>query len=790
MIRADELTEIVQSYNPQSDASLIKRAYVYGAKMHGDQRRADGSPYFGHPVEVAGILTTLCLDDATIATALLHDTLEDTHATREELVSLFGEDIAALVEGVTKLNKLEKRSKQETQAENFRKLLLATSKDVRVILVKLADRLHNMRTIGNLSSERKERIARETLDIFAPMAGRMGMQSIRDELEDLSFEAINPVKRKSIMRRFVVLRKERGDTEISDIVADMQELFCRNNIDAHVTGREKRPYSIWKKMNDKQITFEQLSDIVGFRVIVPEIHHCYQALGVIHTRWSIIPGFFKDYISVPKPNGYRSIHTTIMNSKGQRLEIQIRTTAMNEVAETGVAAHWQYKGGARSENQFAVDPFVWLKKFIDGVAKSDSASEVLENAKLEMFQDQVFCFTPKGKVVELPRGATALDFAYGVHTQIGDTCVGTKINGKRQPMWTVMRNGDTVDILRSDTQKPEEKWLDVVVSGRARSAIRRSLRIREQEHYTKLGHDLVRHVFARMNKELTEKSLKNAVQRLSYSSVDALMESVGRKTVSEFDILEVIYPGIRTSMQKKSRDISIDNDNSSTNNHEPSVLASTVIQLSLEESVRVRRQYQSSEPGKDKDNALQQTHTVRRIAACCQPVPGERIVGIIGKKGGLTIHAIDCTELVSIEDNPDLWVDVRWEDGADQSLTHLSMLKIVLTNKPGVLGIITSLIGELGSNIFNLTMQERMNDFYELNVAIEVFNIRQLNNIILAIEAQSVVNSVYRMRKGEGEYTQSKTYMYCYEKDMAMAVSLAENYEKFNKLHDVAVDNK
>ncbi|MEO0361553.1 MAG: RelA/SpoT family protein, partial [Pseudomonadota bacterium] len=413
MIRQFELVEMVRAYNPAADEALLNRAYVYGARAHATQTRASGEPYFGHPLEVAAILTGLRLDDATIVTALLHDTIEDTEATFAEITDLFGKEIAELVDGVTKLNKLELTSQEAAQAENFRKLLLAMSRDVRVLLVKLADRTHNMRTIGHLRPDKRARIARETMDIYAPLAGRMGMQRIREELEDLSFEVLNPEARTSLMRRFLKLRKDTGDL-IPRIKQAIEEALYEAGVSADVHGREKRPYSIWRKMEEKRIGFHQLSDIYGFRIITRDRAACYAALGAVHGAMRAVPERMKDYISGPKSNGYRSLHTTVNGPAGSRVEIQIRTAEMHEVAETGVAAHWAYKEGKRSENPFAVDPFTWLSELVTRIEKGDTPKEFLEQVKLDMFHDQVFCFTPKGDVYGLPRGATPIDFAYAI----------------------------------------------------------------------------------------------------------------------------------------------------------------------------------------------------------------------------------------------------------------------------------------------------------------------------------------------------------------------------------------
>jgi len=439
-------------------------------------------PYFSHPISVAAILTEQHLDDATIVTALLHDTVEDTRATRKDIVSQFGTDIAKLVDGVTKLTNLELSSTESQQAENFRKLIMAMSEDVRVLLVKLADRLHNMRTIKAMSPEKQLQKARETMEIYAPLAGRMGMQSIREELEDLAFRVLNPEGRSSIMRRFISLRNETDDV-IPMITEDIVDVLANSGINAVVVGREKKPYSIWRKMEEKKEGFHRLSDIYGFRIITDSMDECYKVLGAVHQKWPAVPGRFKDYISQPKSNGYRSIHTTVSGRRARRVEIQVRTREMHQVAETGVAAHWSYKDGSRFENPFAVDPFHWLSNLAERFEQSDNPDDFLDFVKLEMFQDQVFCFTPKGEVVKLPRGATPLDFAYAVHTNVGDSCVGAKVDGSRVPLFQRLRNGQSVQIIRAEGQRPQASWEEIAVTGKAKSAIRRALRREHRESW-------------------------------------------------------------------------------------------------------------------------------------------------------------------------------------------------------------------------------------------------------------------------------------------------------------------
>ncbi|MGB8621980.1 MAG: RelA/SpoT family protein, partial [Paracoccaceae bacterium] len=429
-IDVEDLIALVRNYNPKTNEKLIRRAYEYGEKMHEGQVRQSGDPYFTHPVSVAAILTEMQLDDATIITALLHDTIEDTKSTYREIADIFGAEVAELVDGVTKLTNLQLSSSETKQAENFRKLFMAMSKDLRVILVKLADRLHNMRTIKFQKPEKQVQKARETMDIYAPLAGRMGMQWMREELEDLAFRVLNPEGRNSIIRRFITLQRETGDV-IHQITQDIRTELDKAGIEAEVFGRAKKPYGIWRKMQEKKQGFSRLSDIYGFRVITRSEADCYRVLGAIHQRWRAVPGRFKDYISQPKSNGYRSIHTTVSGRDGKRVEVQIRTRQMNEVAEAGVAAHWSYRDGVRAENPFAVDPAKWLNSLTERFANAEDHDEFLENVKLEMYSDQVFCFTPKGDVVKLPKGATPLDYAYAIHTRIGDSCVGAKVDGIR-----------------------------------------------------------------------------------------------------------------------------------------------------------------------------------------------------------------------------------------------------------------------------------------------------------------------------------------------------------------------
>ena len=700
MIVAEDLIALVQNYNPKTDVDLITRAFEYGARMHEGQLRHSGEPYCTHPVAVAAILTEQSLDDASIVTALLHDTVEDTRSTYAEVEAEFGTEVAGLVDGVTKLTNLQLSSMETKQAENFRKLFMAMSKDLRVILVKLADRLHNMRTIRHMKPEKQLQKARETMDIFAPLAGRMGMHWMREELEDLAFRVLNSEARNSIIRRFITLQRETGDV-VQKITADMIHELEKAGIVADVFGRAKKPYSIWRKMEAKKIGFSRLSDIYGFRILVKEDVDCYRALGAVHQRWRAVPGRFKDYISQPKSNGYRSLHTTVSGRDGKRVEIQIRTREMHDVAEAGVAAHWAYRDGVRAENPFAVDPAKWIASLSERLETEESHDEFLEHVKLEMYADQVFCFTPKGDVVKLPRGATPLDFAYAIHTRIGDSCVGAKVDGLRVPLWTRLRNGQSVDIMTAEGQRPQATWIDIVRTGRAKAAIRRSLKEEDRARFIKLGEELARVAFEHVGKKPTDKALKTATKQMGIESTEELLARIGSAETTAREVIETLYPGLS---KKKGDEIDT---------------ARAVVGLN---------------PGQ----------TFRR-AECCQPVPGERIVGISYPGKGVMIHKIDCYVLAELEGETSRWVDTHWQEGRYPAVHNVS-LNLTIANGSGVLGRLCTLIGEQDANISDLVFIDRKPDFYRLIVDVEVSDREHLHAIMLALEADSDVASLDRHR--------------------------------------------
>ncbi len=545
LMRQVDLIDRVRRYNPNTDEALLNRAYVYAMKAHGEQRRASGDPYFSHPIEVAAILTDLKLDDATIAAALLHDTIEDTATTRAEIDAMFGKDIGVLVEGLTKLKKLDLVTKEAKQAENLRKLLLAIAADVRVLLVKLADRLHNMRTIDYMPPEARRRSAEETLEIYAPLAGRMGMHEMREELEDLAFREIYPEAFEVVSARLNALAEKHRHL-ISEIEKQLTKKLADRGIVAKVKGRRKRAYSIWRKMERKSVGFEQLSDIFGFRVVVKTVADCYQALGIVHTTWPVVPGRFKDYISTPKQNDYRSIHTTLIGPGQQRVELQIRTTEMHELAEYGIAAHALYKDHRGTTTEMLSresSAYAWLRRTIELLAEGSNPEEFLEHTKLELFHDQVFCFTPKGKLIALPRKATPIDFAYAVHTDVGNTAVGCKINGQIAPLISEIGNGDEVEIITSKAQSaPPAAWESIVVTGKARAAIRRATRTAVRTQYTGLGRRIVERLFQRAKIAYSDEKLTGALPRLARASVEEVMAAVGRSELKASDVARAMYP--------------------------------------------------------------------------------------------------------------------------------------------------------------------------------------------------------------------------------------------------------
>ena len=720
MMRQYELVEKVARYDPQADEDLLNRAYVYAMKAHGSQVRASGEAYFNHPLEVAAILTDMKLDSATIAAALLHDTVEDTEATQQEIADKFGFEIASLVDGLTKIAKLDMVTKEATQAENLRKLLLAMSRDVRVLLVKLADRLHNMRTLHHVKPEKRQRIAQETMEIYAPLAGRMGMQLVREEMEDIAFGVLNPDASKLILERLARLRQESGDL-LKEIEKALSKALTDHHIKAEVKGREKRPYSIYRKMERKNLSLDQLSDIFAFRVLVNDVDDCYRTLGVVHQTWLAVPGRFKDYISSPKQNDYRSIHTIVIGPHSQRVEMQIRSFAMHDIAERGVAAHALYKDvretkGAKDGVRIPASEssaYRWLRHLMETLQEGDSPKEFLEHTRLELFQDQVFCFTPKGKLITLPRGATAIDFAYALHTSIGDSCVGCKINGRNAALVTKLQNGDEVVIIRSDASTPPPAWEAIAVTGKAKAAIRRATRADMRKQYAGIGRELVEKLLARQSKTFNDKDAAKAVPRIGHRNLDDAMAAIGRGDLSAADMLKAMgfaveakdLRGLRKKAGAKAEDGKF--------------------------SLPVR--------GAAANMALK---IFRRTGA----VPGERIVGILTPGEGIVIYPIFAAALEQFDKEPDRWVDLAW-GVAEEGSRFPARIFITLANEVGALAQVTQVIGEHGGNIDELTLHARhgVRDFFDLVILLEVFDIRHLNEIMNELKAKPLVSEVNRV---------------------------------------------
>ncbi len=717
MIRQYELVERVKAYDASADEDALNRAYVFAMKAHGSQKRASGDPYFMHPLEVAGILTDYRLDTDTIITALLHDTIEDTEVTAEDVKSAFGENVQKLVGGVTKLTQIELQSSHTKQAENLRKLVIAMSDDIRVLLVKLADRLHNMRTLHFIKkTEKRQRIAAETMEIYAPLAERIGMHEIKDELQDLAFEQLNTEARDSIITRLEFLREQGGDL-VGRIITELRDTIRENGINAEISGREKAPYSIWRKMQRQDVGFEQLCDIMAFRIIVENVEECYRVLGIIHGKYPVVPGRFKDYLSTPKPNGYQSLHTGVFGPDHHRIEIQIRTREMHEIAEYGVAAHWHYKARGGSETQLTEGTqYRWLRELLDILESADDPEEFLEHTKLNMFQDQVFSFTPKGDLINLPRGATPVDFAYAVHTEIGNRCVGAKINRRIVPLRTELRNGDQVDIITSKVPQPSPTWERFVVTGKARACIRRYIRMQQRDEYLALGRIMLQRAFRQEEYEFSEKALKGVLKKFNAPEVEDLMAEVGSGHIPARDVVEAVFPGIKAKKTTTSTKIPL-------HKHKEG---------SSYDSVPIRGLI----PG-----------MAMHFAGCCHPLPGDRIVGIVTTGRGVTIHTIDCDSLMQFQNEPERWLDVSWDmTQQEESAKHVGRVKLMLINEQGALGNLSMVIAKNHGNIHNLKITHRTHEFFEMIIDIEVESVRHLTNIIAALRASPQINSVERSR--------------------------------------------
>lgn len=709
-MRQYELVERVAGYIDNPNEALLNQAYVYAMQKHGEQKRASGDPYFSHPLEVAAILTDLHLDEETIAVALLHDTIEDTDATRREIDELFGEKIGHLVEGLTKLKRLDLVSAEAKQAENLRRLLLAISDDIRVLLVKLSDRLHNMRTLGAMPPEKCKRIATETMEIYAPLAGRIGMQDLRDELEELSFRYINQEAYEAVIGHLEELA-EKNKSLTLEISQNLENKLAEAGIKARVSSRQKKPYSVFRKMESKGLNFEQLSDIYGFRIIVETVEDCYRALGFVHMEWAMVPGRFKDYVSVPKQNDYQSIHTTVVGPARQRVELQIRTEQMHGVAEYGIAAHTSYKDG--EDPLLESSAYETLRKTIEQLAEGDNPEEFLEHTKLELFLDQVFCFTPKGRIIALPKGATPIDFAYAVHTDIGNSCIGCKLNGKIMPVIAELQNGDEVDIIRSEKQSPPAAWESVVATGKARSSIRRASRQAVRKQYSTLGVRILERAFDRAGKSYNSELLEMALPRLARESLEDVLTEVGRNEMLAENVIMAIYPdyqageGVKGKLpEPKAHDDSIPN------------------------RIPIR--------GINSDLPVQ-------FSKDGGAVPGDNIVGILVPGEGITIYPSESKTLARFKDDDAHLIDVRWDVDENNQERFPARIRVLVDNKPGILALVADIIAQNDGNIQNLSMKVLVDEFMEMEIDIDVWGLSHLTQIIKQLSAKSITTKVDRI---------------------------------------------
>jgi GTP diphosphokinase / guanosine-3',5'-bis(diphosphate) 3'-diphosphatase len=729
LLRLNDILDRVATYHPDPDLDLIKKAYVYSAKVHQGQIRKTGEPYLIHPLEVAGLLAELKLDESSVVTGLLHDTIEDTLATKEEIAELFGAEIADLVDGVTKLSQFSAANTQEEkQAENFRKMVVAMAKDIRVLLVKLADRTHNMRTLDAMKPESQERIARETLDIYAPLANRLGIQWIKSELEDLSFKYLRPGDWKDLTDRTTTIAREK-EKFVQEVVEIIQAKLGESGLaEAKVSGRVKHVYSIWRKMRQLDVDFDEILDVIGFRVIVGSIAQCYESLGIIHSLWKPVPGRFKDYIAIPKPNLYQSLHTTVVGPKGERIEVQIRTEEMHRIAEEGVAAHWAYKEkgrdgkGGEALNKKDAQSFGWLRQLVEFQKDLTDPREFLETVKVDLFSDEVFVFTPKGAVKSLPRGATPVDFAYTIHSEIGEHCVGAKVNGKLVPLRYKLKNGDTIEILTSPHSHPSKDWLTFVKTSRATARIRQYIRQAEHRRSIEIGKEVAEREFRRfgitLNKVHKGGELDRAANALGYRIADDLLAAIGYGKVSPAEVVRQLVPAEKLA---------------ETRPPEPQP-TSRITELFRKMARRPM--------GGVRISGIEDV--LVRYGRCCNPVPGDAIVGFITRGRGVTVHTASCEKVLGID--PDRRVDVAWDVKGE--FKRAISIRVITTDRPGILAKISQTFSEAGVNISQASCRTQspgeraVNDF---EVTIE--DLKQLTQVMRSIERIEGVTSVKRVQE-------------------------------------------
>ncbi len=715
MIRIQEVLDKVSANNKSANLELIQHAYVYAATAHAGQTRLSGEPYLSHPLAVASTLAEMGFDEPTVAAGLLHDTVEDTKATIEEIDENFGEDVADIVDGVTKISMIPFENKEEAQAENIRKMILAMSHDMRVLMVKLADRLHNMQTLDFQKAHKQRRIAQETMDIYAPLANRLGLNVLKRRLEDLSFKYLRPDIYNQIdhwLDTHQVVEKH-----IIDKVVDLiRDLLTSNAIEGQVYGRIKHKYSIYKKMQSQSLTLDEMHDIMAFRVLVKDIKDCYAVLGLVHSQWKPVYGRFKDYISMPKANGYQSLHTTVIGPEGERIEIQIRTEEMHRQAEHGVAAHWLYKEKGRV-NSKDLEQFSWLREIFERQGEEADSREFMHSLKMDLFKDEVYVYTPAGDVKELPEGATPLDFAFHIHTKVGQHCAGAKINGRLMPLGTELKNGDIVEIVTDPARNPNRDWLKLVKTARARSRIQRYLRTEERTHAVTLGRDMLekegRKVSLNVGKALKEGHLALVAQDLNFESVDDLVAAVGYAHVTPRKVLNRLYAVL----------------------HPEAVSQSAPEPPSVKESKEAARRKTEGVGISGVDGVLM------RFAKCCNPVPGDPIIGYISRGMGITVHRADCPNVANME--PERLISVHWE-GTEAEQPYEAGIFIIAQNVAGVLAHVAQVIADSSINITGLSMDTQVDGRARLRFTVEVKSATQLYQLIEAIRALPDILEVVR----------------------------------------------
>jgi GTP diphosphokinase / guanosine-3',5'-bis(diphosphate) 3'-diphosphatase len=715
MIRFEDLVEKVRATSPDTDVELLRRAYVFSALEHKGQVRHSGEPYLVHPLEVANILADMRLDVVAIAAGLLHDVVEDTLTSIERIEEMFGPDVAHVVEGVTKLGAIPFSSSEERQAENFRKMLLAMVDDIRVIMVKLADRLHNMRTIGHLPDERRNRIAQETLDIYAPIANRLGMSKVKNELEELSFKALEPRAFESLAAKVEARRKQ-----MAGAVEEIRKTIVLKLEEAQVPvkqidGRIKRLYSVFLKLRRQKIELEQVYDLVAFRIVTESVKDCYAALGIIHQTWSPIPGRIKDFIAMPRPNGYQSLHTSVISDRGLPFEVQIRTEEMHRIAEEGIAAHWKYKEG-RSGSSNDEQYFRWLRQLLEWQQEVRDPHEFIQNLKIDLYPEEVYCFTPRGEVKALPRGATPVDFAYAIHTDIGNQCVGARVNGAMVPLRHKLKNGDIIEIITQVGHKPSRDWMNFLATSRARQKVRHFIQAEEKARSIELGKRLYEKEQRRFDisaKLLTEEALLKAAAEHGLHKLDDLYAAFGYGKLSPRQIFLKIMP----AEQLRERPAATG-------------LASMV-----------RRVWG---PGEDKIKVRGIDDLLVVRARCCNPIRGEKIVGYISRGKGVSVHSATCANVVNLQYDPERRIEVEWDKGEDQAPAYTVKLKVQVEDKKGMLAAISTKVSGMNSNIKNMeaTTEDQRG---QIDMTVEISDMKHLEKVIKSIRGVSGVIDVERV---------------------------------------------